>query len=60
MMLICLLKFLYTRLLHVKLVVMMMRMQHVRDWSFMTHYTMGSDLVEVEFNRLHFMVGLEI
>ncbi len=26
----------------------------------MAHYTMGSDLVEVEFDRLHFVVGLEI
>ena len=26
----------------------------------MAYYTMGSDLVEVEFDRLHFVVGLEI
>jgi hypothetical protein len=35
-------------------------MQHVRKGPLMAYNTVGSDLIEIEFNRLHFVVGLEI
>ena len=38
----------------------MLAVQNWRGWPLMAYYTMGSDLVEVEFDRLHFVVGLEI
>ena len=57
-MLLCPLKFLDARLLQIQLVVIVVTVQHVRD-TIMTHYTMGSDLIEIEFYGFHFMVGLE-
>ena len=39
---------------------MVLAVQNWRGWPLMANYTMGSDLVEVEFDRLHFVVGLEI